>query len=93
MAKATMTKESVDEILNSVGEILIKKNADYGGASFDLGTTGNMVHIWDKTRRYRTLVENSGQPNFEGIEDTLKDIIGYAVIGLHILKAEGSEGE
>ena len=31
--------------------------------------------------------------NFESIEDTLKDIIGYAVIGLHILKAEEKEKE
>ena len=56
----------------------------------------NMVHLWDKVSRYRNMVENKmrgEQPNFEGIEDTLKDIIGYAVIGLHILKAEENEKE
>jgi hypothetical protein len=91
MEKIAMTKESVDKIFNSVGEILVKKNADYGGASFDLGINGNMVHIWDKARRYRSLVEKQMKgenPNFESIEDTLKDIIGYAVIGLHILKSD-----
>lgn len=45
-----------------------------------------MVHPWDKVKRYRSLIENSKSiPNFEGLDDTLKDIIGYAIIGLHIL--------
>lgn len=87
-----MTKESIDEIFKAVSDILVKKNSDYGGASFDLGVNGNMVHIWDKSRRYRSLVEksqkNTQTANFESLEDTLKDIIGYAVIGLHILKHE-----
>lgn len=86
-----MTKESVDEIFNGMSELLVKKNKDYKGASFDLGLNGNMVHLWDKISRYRHMVEikaRGEKPNFEGIEDTLKDIIGYAVIGLHILKSE-----
>ena len=67
----------------------MKKNQDYGGASFDLGLNGNMVHLWDKIKRYRNMVEKqNASPNFEAIDDTLKDIIGYAVIGLHILDDE-----
>lgn len=94
MAEIKMTKESVDEVLNSVAEILVKKNADYGGASFDLGINGNMVHIWDKARRFRSLVEKQmkgEKANFESLEDTLRDIIGYAVIGIHILKNDKKE--
>ncbi len=87
-----MTREQVEEITTEITEILIKKNQDYGGASFDLGLPGNMVHLWDKVRRYRTLVENKDkQPNFESTEDTLKDIIGYAIIGLIILQNEKNE--
>ncbi len=82
-----MEEEQLREITESVIQTLLKKNADYGGASFDLGLNGNMVHLWDKIRRYRTLIENKNvHPNFEPIEDTLKDIIGYAIIGLLILK-------
>jgi hypothetical protein len=90
MDKTTMTKESIEKVFGEMAEILAKKNADYGGASFDLGVTGNMVHLWDKVRRYRSLVENKkgGKPNFESLEDTLRDIIGYAVIGIHILESE-----
>lgn len=94
MAEIKMTKESVDEVLTSVAEILVKKNADYGGASFDLGINGNMVHIWDKARRFRSLVEKQmkdEKANFESIEDTLRDIIGYAVIGIHILENNKKE--
>lgn len=82
-----MNEESIKEITDEMIEILLKKNQDYGGASFDLGLNGNMVHLWDKVRRYRSLVEkNKEKPNFEGLDDTLRDIIGYAIIGLHILR-------
>lgn len=47
-----------------------------------------MVHLWDKIKRYRNMVETGSEPNFEGLKDTLEDIIGYAIIGLHILKDE-----
>lgn len=84
-----MNKESIKKITDEVTEILLKKNQDYGGASFDLGLNGNMVHLWDKVSRFRSLIErDKKEPNFESLEDTLKDIIGYAVIGLHILDDE-----
>lgn len=89
--KSKLTPETIDAIFKEVSEILIRKNEDYGNASFDLGLNGNMVHLWDKVRRYRTLVENqakSEKPNYESIDDTLKDIIGYAVIGLIIRQDE-----
>jgi len=91
-SNVTMTSESVDDIFAKIKSTLLKKNEDYGSASFDLGMVGNVVHIHDKESRLRTLVEKyiseSGVPNFESIEDTLCDMIGYCVIGLHILKNE-----
>lgn len=86
-----MNKQTIEQVFAEITDLLVKKNKDYKGASFDLGLTGNMVHLWDKVSRYRNIVEQKmreEQPNFESIEDTLKDIIGYAVIGIHILKAE-----
>ena len=81
-----MNKESITSITDDVTEMLLKKNADYGAASFDLGLNGNMVHLWDKVKRYRSLITSETiDSNFEGLEDTLRDIIGYAIIGLHIL--------
>ncbi len=46
-----MTETQIRSITEDIIQILLKKNADYGGASFDLGLNGNMVHLWDKVRR------------------------------------------
>ncbi|RYD57622.1 MAG: DUF1599 domain-containing protein [Sphingobacteriales bacterium] len=91
-----LNKDQLTPLSEDIIEMLLKKNADYGSASFDLGLNGNMVHLWDKVKRYRTLVEkqqcSNAKPNFESIEDTLRDIIGYALIGLTIIK-NSSDGE
>jgi hypothetical protein len=94
MKENPMTPEKVEQIMQEVAAILLKKNADYGGASFDLGLNGNMVHLWDKIRRYRNLVEKeqrAEQVNYESIEDTLRDIMGYATIGLLILGSQAKK--
>lgn len=92
-----MTKEKIEEITALLKDQLLKKNEDYGSASFDLGLNGNMVHLWDKVKRYRTLVERvtttKKEPHYESIEDTLMDIMGYAVIGLIILHEDKSSIE
>lgn len=88
-----MDEMSIKEITDEVTAILLKKNQDYGGASFDLGLNGNMVHLWDKVKRYKTLIEKKESPNFESIEDTLRDIIGYAIIGLHIIEDESIDNK
>ena len=86
-----LDKKQLQNMTEEVISLLLKKNEDYGGASFDLGLNGNMVHLWDKVKRYKTLVErkllNEESPNFESIQDTLKDIIGYALIGLVIIES------
>lgn len=81
-----MTRESIQGIFNSMTDLLLKKNHDYKGASFDLGFTGNFVHLWDKVMRLKRVFDNpNDKPNFESVEDTYRDIIGYCVIGLHII--------
>ena len=81
-----MTRESIQGIFDGMTDLLLKKNHDYKGASFDLGFTGNFVHLWDKVMRLKRTFDNpNDEPNFEGIEDTYRDIIGYCVIGLHII--------
>jgi hypothetical protein len=80
-----MDEKSIKSITDEITSILLKKNQDYGGASFDLGLNGNMVHLWDKVKRYRNLIETNKEVNYENLSDTLKDIIGYSIIGLHIL--------
>lgn len=87
----SMNEQSIKQITDEITNLLLKKNQDYGGASFDLGLNGNMVHLWDKVKRYRTLIESSDNAiHFESLNDTLMDIIGYAIIGLHILNDDTS---
>jgi hypothetical protein len=89
-----LDEQQLKMITEDVIQLLLKKNEDYGGASFDLGLNGNMVHLWDKVKRYKTLIEkkiaHGETPNFESIQDTLKDIIGYALIGLVMLKSQNN---
>ena len=84
-------KKAKDNLQDTL-QILVKKNKMYGGASMDLGMVGNYVHLHDKVNRLKQLVEISkGKEElaeFEGIEDTLRDIIGYATIGLIILDSQ-----
>lgn len=89
-----MEEKEIRDVLEEVTQLLLKKNDDYGSASFDLGLNGNMVHIYDKANRYKRLIEkmHKGEsPNFESIDDTLRDVIGYAVIGLLMLKKNEHE--
>lgn len=79
-----MTENQVREIVEPIIQMLVKKNADYGDAALDFGHYGNMVSLWHKIKRYRMLVERQQQPNFESVDDTLRDIIGYSIIGLII---------
>lgn len=88
-----MTHESIEAIFSKMTDTLVKKNQDYHGASFDLGATGVYVHLHDKLTRYHHLAVEQAVSNFESTEDSLMDIIGYAVIGLHILKQEKEEKE
>ncbi|MBC6995877.1 DUF1599 domain-containing protein [Lewinella lacunae] len=88
-----MTKESIQKITDKLTETLVRKNQDYGGASFDLGMQGNFVHIYDKVSRLRSLVWNKNSPNFESVEDSLMDLMGYCIIGLHILEQENTSSD
>lgn len=79
--------QKAHQILGDMADLLERKNADYGGASMDMGMTGIVVHLHDKERRLVSLTDREARgeaPNFEGINDTLRDMIGYATIGLII---------
>jgi hypothetical protein len=88
-------KVKIKEIFKNMEDLLIRKNSDYGNSSFSLGNMGSVVHLWDKMSRFKTLYEKSlkGENPLinESMDDTLKDIIGYSVIGLIILEGEKIE--
>lgn len=76
------------DISSEIADMLIKKNADYGDSNLiKHGMTGIIVRLSDKLARLENLQDKKGQVD-ETIEDTLKDIAGYAINALR-LKREG----
>ena len=85
----------VAAILDNIQSILEKKNQDYGNSFHDtfteFGIISSVIRLNDKMKRLKTLVKNSSEPNYESIEDTLKDIIGYTVLTLKELNFQNSK--
>jgi hypothetical protein len=76
------------DIASEIADMLIKKNADYGDKNLTKpGMAGIIVRLSDKLARLENLQDKKGHVN-ETIEDTLKDIAGYAINALR-LRREG----
>lgn len=82
-------------IANDIARMLEKKRQDYGDPDHTIGRFGLMgiaVRLMDKVERLVNLSQNGRIANFESIEDTLRDIAGYAILGLELLeKSEARE--
>ena len=87
-----MFKNLTDEI----AALLEKKRQDYGNPRRTLcrfGVVGITIRLSDKIERLINLTWHNKQPNFESVEDTLKDIAGYAILGLSILNPDKEDIE
>lgn len=75
------------KILTNVLDIIDKKNKDYNYAFDEMvnkyGLSYAISKIEEKTKRASALLTK--EPNFESMEDTLKDLIGYATLTLRYL--------
>ena len=82
--------EQTKRILKEVHEIVVAKNREYGASSMELGPVGNYVHLFDKVKRIKQMLEKryrGEEAKFESLEDSYRDIIGYALLGLVILES------
>ncbi len=79
-------------VAHEIAELLEKKHADYGDNNIiKFGTKGVLVRVNDKVERLINLTwENDKEPNFESVEDTWKDIAGYAILALIELRRKDS---
>lgn len=80
----------IKEILEDIRTLLIRKRNDYGD-SFEViwgkvGMISVIVRLMDKIERLRNL--NGKTTKNESIEDTFRDIIGYSVLSLRMLKPD-----
>mgnify|MGYP001252793985 CR=1 FL=1 len=74
------------QIANEIADMLERKNHDYGDSFGELyrefGDISTAIRLTDKLKRFRTLIDKERQVDDESIEDTLRDIAGYAILTL-----------
>ena len=62
-------------------DLLVSKQHDYGtGNILAFGILGIAVRMSDKIERLNNLTRNPLSPRNESLTDTLRDIVGYAVV-------------
>ena len=75
--------------LGNILSTLVKKNADYGDAFKNItkeDKTYPCNQILTKAYRIKSLITKADKPNYESIEDSLKDLVGYCVLTYKALK-------
>jgi hypothetical protein len=81
-------------ILDELNVLMVRKNQDYGPYNIAHAPGGAMngllVRMHDKMERLKHLHYNraSDTPNYESVEDTLKDLANYAIIGLMVQRGQ-----
>ena len=93
--KVKIQKESVN-VLNECIELQIRKSQDYQNPSSNItqamhyrngvDTIHDMIH--QKLLRAQSLLEANGDPNFESLEDTYKDLINYASFAVSYMRGK-----
>ena len=87
------------KLLDSMHELYIKKNSDYGDSVHETykkyGLVSFLVRIEDKLNRVRNLNKDNvkisdAKVKDEKIEDTLMDLANYAILAIMELKRENS---
>lgn len=82
-------EEILNEVVNNVEKLLLKKNNDYGSKNLlTFGNLGILVRMSDKLERLKNYVLGGAELTTDTLEDTLQDIAGYAVMWL-VLEKQG----
>ena len=77
-----MNEQEMKNILAEIEKLLIMKNKAYGNKNIEkIGKSGILIRLEEKMERLKHMISNEIQDK-ESVEDTWKDIIGYAVIGI-----------
>ena len=89
-----MFEMNVKNTFIELEELLLRKHHDYGPTNISEAPGGAMngllVRMHDKMARLKNLTytKHGAEPNYESIEDTLKDLANYAVIGLLVQRGQ-----
>jgi len=84
----------ITNITTDLSDTLIAKNHDYGNSFGDLvkeyGNVAMLIPLKNKMNRLDTLIQSGNQVKDESIEDTLRDLAGYAILSLIELEQQTS---
>lgn len=84
---------NAQNIASECVNLLTSKHSDYGPDNINAtGLAGIAVRLSDKAARLRHLVLENKAPRYESIEDTLKDHLAYALIGLMLQRGVWPRG-
>jgi len=76
-------------ILDSAGNLLIKKHHDYGPKNISLSPGGPLnglrVRMWDKVARINNLIDSNVKPSNESLRDSFIDLLNYSAIAMMVL--------
>ena len=82
----------LDNTVNELTALLVSKHRDYGPKNISLAPGGAVnglrVRMHDKLARINNLVDSGADPEHESLEDSLKDMDNYAIIGLLVLRGQ-----
>ncbi len=80
-------RKDVEDTWKECSELNINKHHDYGPNNMNkFGLIGILVRVNDKLERLINLTQKNKEPKNESIEDSLKDIANYCIIGLMLLR-------
>lgn len=84
------------ELLNTMHELYIAKNHDYGDSVHNTylkyGLTSFLVRLEDKLNRARVISQKKQLVKDEKIKDTLLDLANYATLAVLELEGEQNNG-
>jgi len=77
------------EVLDTAGNLLIKKHKDYGPTNISLSPGGPLnglrVRMHDKTARINHLIDTGATPENESLRDSFIDLLNYSAIALMVI--------
>lgn len=92
--------DACEQLAKEISDLVIKKQHDYGkdnilkyedfmkqalGKDYRVGV-GVLARLNDKMERLKNLYKKGTKPENESLEDTFRDIVGYAFLALLLLR-------
>jgi hypothetical protein len=82
-------------ILDTAGNLLIRKHHDYGPKNIAHSPGGALnglrVRMWDKVARINNLLDSNVSPSNESLRDSFLDLLNYSAIAMMVIDKKWPE--